>query len=104
MPSAPNSGAGRTARAVAAGAAVEGGVALGHLRGGGQLDGRGPGRGPDDLVPVAVQVADEAHELYLAMLEPVQMHEAHVNLIQHGRKRASGRAHLKTLRHRIVTS
>lgn len=30
--------------------------------------------------------ADDAHELYLAMLEPDQMHEAHVNLIQHGRR------------------
>jgi endonuclease-3 len=30
--------------------------------------------------------ADEAHELYLAMLEPNQMYEAHVNLIAHGRK------------------
>ncbi len=30
--------------------------------------------------------ADEAHELYLAMLEPDQMYEAHVNLITHGRK------------------
>lgn len=30
--------------------------------------------------------ADDAHDLFLAMLEPDQMHEAHVNLIQHGRK------------------
>jgi endonuclease III len=30
--------------------------------------------------------ADDAHELFLAMLEPDQMYEAHVNLIQHGRK------------------
>jgi endonuclease III len=30
--------------------------------------------------------ADQAHELYLAMLEPDQMYEGHVNLIQHGRK------------------
>jgi endonuclease-3 len=29
--------------------------------------------------------ADEAHDLYLAMLEPDQMYEAHVNLIRHGR-------------------
>jgi endonuclease-3 len=29
--------------------------------------------------------ADEAHELFLGMLEPDQMYEAHVNLIQHGR-------------------
>ena len=30
--------------------------------------------------------ADDAHDLFLGMLEPDQMHEAHVNLIQHGRK------------------
>lgn len=30
--------------------------------------------------------ADDAHDLFLAMLEPDQMYEAHVNLIQHGRK------------------
>jgi endonuclease-3 len=30
--------------------------------------------------------ADDAHELFLALLEPDQMYEAHVNLIQHGRK------------------
>jgi endonuclease III len=30
--------------------------------------------------------ADDAHDLYLAMLEPDEMYEAHVNLIQHGRK------------------
>jgi endonuclease-3 len=29
--------------------------------------------------------ADEAHEVFLGLLEPDQMHEAHVNLIQHGR-------------------
>jgi endonuclease-3 len=29
---------------------------------------------------------DDAHELFLAMLEPDQMYEAHVNLIQHGRR------------------
>ena len=29
--------------------------------------------------------ADQAHDLYLAMLEPDQMYEAHVNLIRHGR-------------------
>jgi endonuclease-3 len=29
--------------------------------------------------------ADEAHDLYLAMLQPDQMYEAHVNLIRHGR-------------------
>jgi endonuclease III len=30
--------------------------------------------------------ADDAHELYLAMLEPDQMYQAHVNLITHGRR------------------
>ena len=29
--------------------------------------------------------ADDAHEVYLALLEPDQMYEAHVNLIRHGR-------------------
>jgi endonuclease-3 len=29
--------------------------------------------------------ADEAHDFYLALLEPDEMHEAHVNLIRHGR-------------------
>jgi endonuclease-3 len=29
--------------------------------------------------------ADDAHDLYLALLAPEQAHEAHVNLIQHGR-------------------
>ena len=29
--------------------------------------------------------ADEAHEVFLALLEPDQMYEAHVNLIRHGR-------------------
>jgi endonuclease-3 len=29
--------------------------------------------------------ADDAHDLYLAMLEPDEMYEAHVNLIRHGR-------------------
>jgi len=29
--------------------------------------------------------AEDAHEVFLALLEPDQMHEAHVNLIQHGR-------------------
>jgi endonuclease-3 len=30
--------------------------------------------------------ADQAHDLFLGMLEPDQMYEAHVNLIQHGRR------------------
>jgi endonuclease-3 len=30
--------------------------------------------------------ADDAHDLFLAMLQPDEMYEAHVNLIQHGRK------------------
>jgi len=30
--------------------------------------------------------ADDSHDLFLGMLQPDQMYEAHVNLIQHGRK------------------
>ena len=30
--------------------------------------------------------ADQAHDLYLALVEPDRMYEAHVNLIQHGRR------------------
>ena len=30
--------------------------------------------------------ADDSHELFLAMLEPSEIYEAHVNLIQHGRR------------------
>ena len=30
--------------------------------------------------------ADQAHDYFLAMLQPDEMHEAHVNLIQHGRR------------------
>jgi len=37
------------------------------------------------LLP-AKATADQAHEVFLALLEPDQMHEAHVNLIQHGRR------------------
>jgi endonuclease-3 len=37
------------------------------------------------LIPPTAN-ADDAHELYLAMLEPDQMYEAHVNLITHGRQ------------------
>ena len=36
------------------------------------------------LIP-AKTTAEEAHDLFLAMLRPEQMFEAHVNLIQHGR-------------------
>jgi endonuclease-3 len=36
------------------------------------------------LIP-AKTTADDAHELFLALLEPDQMHEAHVSLITHGR-------------------
>lgn len=36
------------------------------------------------LVPPKA-TADEDHDLFLALLEPSQMHEAHVNLIRHGR-------------------
>ena len=37
------------------------------------------------LLP-AKATPDEAHEMFLAMLEPDDVHEAHVNLIQHGRR------------------
>ena len=37
------------------------------------------------MIPQKVSV-DDAHDLFLGMLEPDQMYEAHVNLIQHGRK------------------
>jgi endonuclease-3 len=36
------------------------------------------------LIPAKTS-ADDAHDLFLAMLEPDQMYEAHVNLIHHGR-------------------
>jgi endonuclease III len=36
------------------------------------------------LIP-AKATAEQSHDYFLAMLEPDQMHEAHVNLIQHGR-------------------
>jgi endonuclease III len=35
--------------------------------------------------------ADDAHEIFLALLEPDQMHEAHVNLITHGRRTCHAR-------------
>ena len=37
------------------------------------------------LIPAKAN-ADQAHELYLGLLEPDQMYEAHVNLITHGRQ------------------
>jgi endonuclease-3 len=37
------------------------------------------------LLPAKAPI-DEAHDLFLGLLEPEQMYEAHVNLIQHGRK------------------
>jgi endonuclease-3 len=37
------------------------------------------------LIPPKVE-ADQAHDLYLAMLAPEQMYEAHVSLITHGRR------------------
>jgi len=37
------------------------------------------------LVP-AKATADQDHDIFLELLEPDEMHEAHVNLIQHGRK------------------
>ena len=40
----------------------------------------------DGVLVIAPAPADDAHDLFLAMLEPDQMFEAHVNLIQHGRK------------------
>ncbi len=36
------------------------------------------------LIP-KMNTADAAHDYFLALLEPDQMHEAHVNLIRHGR-------------------
>ena len=36
------------------------------------------------LLP-AKATSDQAHDYFLAMLEPDEMHEAHVNLIRHGR-------------------
>ena len=36
------------------------------------------------LIPAKAS-ADDAHDLFLALLAPEQAHEAHVNLIQHGR-------------------
>ena len=35
--------------------------------------------------------ADDAHDLYLALLEPAQVYEAHVNLITHGRRTCHAR-------------
>ena len=35
--------------------------------------------------------ADDAHEIFLALLEPDQMYEAHVNLITHGRRTCHAR-------------
>jgi endonuclease-3 len=37
------------------------------------------------LLPPKVPI-DEAHDLFLGLIEPDRMYEAHVNLIQHGRK------------------
>jgi endonuclease-3 len=42
------------------------------------------------LIP-AKTTADDAHELFLALLEPDQMHEAHVGLITHGRETCHAR-------------
>ncbi len=42
------------------------------------------------LIPAKAN-ADQAHELYLALLEPDQMYEAHVNLITHGRQTCHAR-------------
>ena len=37
------------------------------------------------LLPAKATI-DEAHDLFLGLLQPDQMYEAHVNMIQHGRK------------------
>jgi endonuclease III len=37
------------------------------------------------ILPAKATV-DQAHDLFLGLLAPNQMYEAHVNLIQHGRK------------------
>jgi len=37
------------------------------------------------LIPAKATI-DEAHDLFLGLLKPDQMYEAHVNMIQHGRK------------------
>ena len=42
------------------------------------------------LIPKAA-TADQAHEMFLAMLQPEQMHETHVNLITHGRQMCHAR-------------
>jgi endonuclease-3 len=42
------------------------------------------------LIPAKAN-ADQAHELYLSLLEPDQMYEAHVNLITHGRRTCHAR-------------
>jgi endonuclease-3 len=42
------------------------------------------------LIP-AKTTADDAHELFLALLQPDQMHEAHVGLITHGRETCHAR-------------
>ncbi len=42
------------------------------------------------LIPAKV-TADDAHELFLALLEPDQMYEAHVGLITHGRQTCHAR-------------
>ena len=42
------------------------------------------------LLPPRI-TADQAHEFFLALLEPDQMYEAHVNLITHGRRICTAR-------------
>jgi len=37
------------------------------------------------MIPAKVTSGTDPHDLFLAMLQPDQMYEAHVNLIQHGR-------------------
>jgi endonuclease-3 len=42
------------------------------------------------LIPAKAS-ADDAHDIYLALLQPDQMYEAHVNLIHHGREMCHAR-------------
>jgi len=37
------------------------------------------------LIPKKVTASTDPHDIFLGLLQPDQMHEAHVNLIRHGR-------------------
>jgi endonuclease-3 len=37
------------------------------------------------LIPKKVTANTDPHDIFLGLLQPDQMHEAHVNLIRHGR-------------------